>query len=203
METLFEDLYTLEWNKVNLAMHYLKQSTKVWWKGVKRDRSPSLHPMAWEEFRGMLFSAYFPDSEKMKLQERFWKLRQGERSVRQYEREFSRIVHCIPNVVRDDKDKADCFVSGFRPDLYKAVLILKSQTFAEVLDRALCIEQGNAFIQEERESYYKKKRKRMTNEWIRWSVKFPADFDEFTLAIPSSRGPPQCTLYISDAFGHS
>ncbi|XP_020110880.1 uncharacterized protein LOC109725894 [Ananas comosus] len=29
METLFEDLYTLERDKVNLVAHYLKQSTKV------------------------------------------------------------------------------------------------------------------------------------------------------------------------------
>ncbi|XP_020088631.1 uncharacterized protein LOC109710441 [Ananas comosus] len=159
MKTLFEDLYTLKRDKVHLAVHYLKQSAKIWWKDVKRDRSPSLPPMTWEEFRGLIFSAYFPDSEKMKLQERFRKLRQGDRSVRQYEQEFSRIVHCIPNVVRDDKDKADCFVRGLRPDLYKDMLVLKLQTFAKVLDRALWIEQGNTFLRDEREAYYKKKGK--------------------------------------------
>ncbi|XP_020080113.1 uncharacterized protein LOC109703810 [Ananas comosus] len=159
IETLFEDLYTLERDKVNLAVHYLKQSAKVWWKGVKQDRSPGLPPMTWEEFRGLLFLAYFPDSEKRKLKERFQKLRQGDRSVRQYEREFFRIVHCVPNVVRDDRDKADCFVRGLRPSLYKAVLVHKLRTFAEVLDRALWIEQDEASLREEREAYYKEKGK--------------------------------------------
>ncbi|XP_020094890.1 uncharacterized protein LOC109714601 [Ananas comosus] len=165
IETLFENLYTLERDKANLAVHYLKQSAKVWWKGDKRDRSLSLPPMAGEEFRGLLFSAYFPDSEKRKLQKRFRKLRQGGRSVRQYKRKFSRLVHCVSDVVRDDKDKADCFVRGLRPDLYNPVLMLKLQTFVEVLDRALWIEQGEASLRERREAYHKEKGKgRPTSE---------------------------------------
>ncbi|XP_020080318.1 uncharacterized protein LOC109703979 [Ananas comosus] len=158
IETIFEDLYTVERDKVHLAVHCLQLSAKEWWKGVKRNRSPSLPSMVWEEFRELMRSTYFPDSEKRKLQNRFQKLRQGDRLVREYEREFSRIVNYVPSVVRDDKDRADCFVR-LRPDIFEAVHNLKLQTFAEVLDRALWIEQGNASVQEERESYYKEKEK--------------------------------------------
>nr|CAD1817914.1 unnamed protein product [Ananas comosus var. bracteatus] len=52
---------------------------------------------------------------------------------------------------RDDKDRADWFEQGLRPDIYKAVHILKLTTFAEVLDRALWAEHGNAYVREERE----------------------------------------------------
>lgn len=83
-----------------------------------------------------MFSTSFPDSEKRELQERFRKLRQGDRSVREYVREFSNIANCIPYVVRDDKDKTDCFEWRFRPEIFIAVHSLKLQTFAEVLDRA-------------------------------------------------------------------
>ncbi|XP_020084896.1 uncharacterized protein LOC109707773 [Ananas comosus] len=130
IETIFEDLYTVERDKIHLAVHCLQLSAKEWWKGVKRNRSPSLPPMTWQEFRELILSVYFPDSEKRKLRDRFQKLRQGDRLVREYEREFSRIVNCVPSV-----------------------------TFAEVVDRALWIEQGNASVLEECESYYKEKGK--------------------------------------------
>lgn len=74
METLFEDLYTLEKGKVHLATHSLEKEAKVWWKRVKRDRSSNLPLMVWEEFQGLMFTNYFPDSEKKKLQDQFWKL---------------------------------------------------------------------------------------------------------------------------------
>ncbi|XP_020102611.1 uncharacterized protein LOC109720134 [Ananas comosus] len=119
MKTLFEKLYTLERDKVPLAVHCLKQSAKVWWKSIRRNRSPSLYPMAWDEFRGLVFSAYFPDTERRKLQ---------------------------------DRDRADWFLRGLRPEIYKRVQILKLATFAEVFDRALSAEYGEAFVREERES---------------------------------------------------
>ncbi|XP_020081383.1 uncharacterized protein LOC109705031 [Ananas comosus] len=152
METLFEELYALERDKVPLAVHCLKLSAKVWWKSIRRNRSPSLPPMAWDEFRGLVFSTYFPDTEKRKLQDRFRKLRQGGRSVGEYEREFSRIVNCVPDVVRDDKDMADWFLHGLRPEIYERVQILRLTTFTEVLDRALLAEHGDAFVREKHES---------------------------------------------------
>ncbi|XP_020099565.1 uncharacterized protein LOC109717978 [Ananas comosus] len=98
-----------------------------------------------------MYTNYFPDSEKQKLQDQFQKLNQGNRSVGEYEREFSHIIDCVSDVVRDDKDRADWFEQGLRPDIYKAVHILKLTTFAEVLDRALWAEHGNAYVREERE----------------------------------------------------
>nr|CAD1827424.1 unnamed protein product [Ananas comosus var. bracteatus] len=41
METLCDDLRTLERDKVYLATHCLEKAMKVWWKRVKRDRLPA------------------------------------------------------------------------------------------------------------------------------------------------------------------
>nr|CAD1818570.1 unnamed protein product [Ananas comosus var. bracteatus] len=81
METLFDDLCTLERDKVHLATHYLERTANEFW--------------------GLLFTNHFPDSEKRKLQDQFRKLRQGNRSVGDYEREFSHIIGCVPDVVLD------------------------------------------------------------------------------------------------------
>nr|CAD1829910.1 unnamed protein product [Ananas comosus var. bracteatus] len=71
METLFEDLSTLEKDKVYLATHCLEKAAKVWWKRVKQDRSFDLPPMLWKEFKKTMFANYFPDTVKRKLQEKF------------------------------------------------------------------------------------------------------------------------------------
>ncbi|XP_020102104.1 uncharacterized protein LOC109719724 [Ananas comosus] len=118
METLFEDTYVLEQDKVHLAAHCLEKTVRVWWKRVKKDRSPNLSSIDWEEFRGLMFAEYFPDSDKRKMRKNFRKLKQ---------------VHAF-----------------------------KFCTFAEVLDRALWVEHGNACAREERETFEKDKgRKRL------------------------------------------
>ncbi|XP_020082833.1 uncharacterized protein LOC109706435 [Ananas comosus] len=151
METLFEDLRTLERDRVYLATHRLEKAAKVWWKQVKRDRLPGHPPMLWEEFKRAVFANYPPDTLKRKLQEKFRKLQQGDHSVAEYEQEFSHIIDCVPDVVRDDRDQADWFLRGLRPVIYMAVQILKFTTFAEVFDRALWAEHGDAHVREKRE----------------------------------------------------
>nr|CAD1837183.1 unnamed protein product [Ananas comosus var. bracteatus] len=42
METLFEDIFTLEKDKVNLAAHCFEKRARTWWKRVKQDRLPEL-----------------------------------------------------------------------------------------------------------------------------------------------------------------
>nr|CAD1827431.1 unnamed protein product [Ananas comosus var. bracteatus] len=161
METLFEDLYTLEKDKVYLATHCLERTAKI--------------------------------CEKKKLQEQFRKLKQGSRTVAEYEREFSHIIDCVPDVVRDDRDRADWLERGLRADIYRAVHILKLTTFAEVLDRALWAEQGNAHIREEREASEKdggKKRAQGGSGAQTKSRKPP----KYPRTQSKGRGPQRCTI---------
>nr|CAD1820593.1 unnamed protein product [Ananas comosus var. bracteatus] len=72
MEKLFEDLFILE-----------------------REQ------MRWDEFCGLLYEPYFPNSVKQKLEEDLKKLQQGERSVQEYTHEFTRLLNCVSFVVRD------------------------------------------------------------------------------------------------------
>lgn len=126
---------------------------------MKRDRSSGLSPMVWEEFRGLMFANYFLDCEKRKLQDQFRKPRQGNRSIGKYEREFSYIIDRVPNVVQNDKDRADWFLRGLQRRIYEKVHIFKLTTFAEVLDRALWAEHGSAYARWERGSMEREKDK--------------------------------------------
>nr|CAD1842389.1 unnamed protein product [Ananas comosus var. bracteatus] len=87
-------------------------------------------------------------------------LRQGDRTVAEYEREFSRLLHCVPFVVRDDEDKARIFERGLRPSIFQFVQSSNLQTYREVVNRALIVESSAADLQERREALDKGKGKR-------------------------------------------
>ncbi|XP_020082636.1 uncharacterized protein LOC109706252 [Ananas comosus] len=98
MEALFEDIYTLEKDKVHLAAHYFDGSARLWWTQAKRNHSLEHASVTWEAFRETLLMEYFFESDNRKIKEDFRKLRQGGRSVREYEREFTHLINCVPGL---------------------------------------------------------------------------------------------------------
>ncbi|XP_020094154.1 uncharacterized protein LOC109714124 [Ananas comosus] len=159
MEALFEDIYTLERDKVHLAAHCFEGSARLWWTRVKKSRSLELSSMTWEAFRELLLMEYFPESDKQKIKEDFRKLRQGSRSMREYEKEFSHIVNCVLVLVHGDRDRAEVFESGLRPEIFKVIHAFRLKTYEDVLDRELLVERGNAIEREERDAFEKDKDK--------------------------------------------
>ncbi|XP_020080931.1 uncharacterized protein LOC109704586 [Ananas comosus] len=159
MEALFEYVYTLEKDKVRLVSHYLEGSARSWWMRVKNGRSLDPATMSWEAFRELLLMEYFPESDKQKIKEDFRKLRQGNRTVQEYERELSHMVDCIPGLVHGDRDRAEVFERGLRPKIFKIIHALQLKTYEEVLDRALWVERGNTIAREEREAFERDKDK--------------------------------------------
>ncbi|XP_020080299.1 uncharacterized protein LOC109703959 [Ananas comosus] len=157
MEALFEDIYTLEKDKVHLATHYFDGSARLWWTQVKKNHSLEPASVTWEGFREMLLMEYFPESDKRKIKEDLRKLRQGSRTVREYEREFTRLVNCVPSLVHGDRDRAEAFECGLRLEIFKVIHAFRLKTYEEVLDRALWVERGNAIAREEREAFEKYK----------------------------------------------
>ncbi len=110
MEKLFENLRVPERDWIILVVPSLDQMAHRWWKGeLARRVDAALYPPTWEEFRRLLFAKYFPDSSKQQMEEDFKNLKQGSRSVQEYEYELSLIVSCLPSVVRSEWDKARCF----------------------------------------------------------------------------------------------
>nr|CAD1837178.1 unnamed protein product [Ananas comosus var. bracteatus] len=101
-----------------------------------------------------------PDSDRQKMREDFRKLKQGNRTVREYEREFTHLLNCVPDVASTEQDRAYCFVRGLRPGVFRLVHAFKFHTFAEALDRALWVEHENTCEREDREAFDKDKGKK-------------------------------------------
>nr|CAD1827423.1 unnamed protein product [Ananas comosus var. bracteatus] len=123
----------------------------------------------WKGFRSLLYVNFFPDSEKRKLQDKFRKLKQGNRSVEEYEQEFSRIIDCAPTW---------CETIEIGPTM---------------LDRALWAEHSNAHVREEREASKRDGGKKRASDGSRgqsWSKKPP----KYPRARSQSCGTRKCVI---------
>nr|CAD1820574.1 unnamed protein product [Ananas comosus var. bracteatus] len=118
MEKLFRDTFVEERDRVWLATHHLDGEAYRWWLDLQENPSTYLATITWKKFKELLLAHYFPTS---------------------YEREFSRLLHCVSFVVPDDEDKARIFERGLRPSIFRFVQSSNLQTYREVVDRALIV----------------------------------------------------------------
>ncbi len=112
MEKLFEDLMMEEDERVPLAVHFLEGTTRIWLKTVRPTPSGTTL-LSWSTFREMLFGAFFSNSVKQQLEHNPKNIKQGSRSVIEYQREFVRLANCVPFVIRNEYHRARLFVDGW------------------------------------------------------------------------------------------
>nr|CAD1833566.1 unnamed protein product [Ananas comosus var. bracteatus] len=110
------------------------------------------------------------------------------------------IIDCVPDVVRDDADRAEWFLRGLRPWIYRAVQLLKLTTFAEVFDRALWAEHGDATVREEASCWLDPKTRGRSGRAVVREVSRVPRGPRNTRSQSWSRGPQQCA--ICGAGGH-
>nr|CAD1829449.1 unnamed protein product [Ananas comosus var. bracteatus] len=164
MEKLFCDTFVEERDRVWLATHRLDGEAYCWWLGLQENPNTNLVAITWKKFKELLLAHYFSDSVKRKMEQDLRRMRQRDRTVVEYEREFSWLLHCVPFVVRDDEDKACIFKHGLRPSIFRLMQSSNLQTFRDVVNRALNVESGAVELQERREGMDKGKGKRPAAE---------------------------------------
>lgn len=120
MENLFHNTFVEEHDRVWLATH-LDGETYRWWADIRDDPNTDPATITWKRLKKLLLSTYFSQSVKRQMERNLHSLCQGDRTVGEYEREFSRLLHYVLFVVRDDEDKAHIFDVGLRPSIFRLV----------------------------------------------------------------------------------
>nr|CAD1833042.1 unnamed protein product [Ananas comosus var. bracteatus] len=164
IEKLFRDTFVEERDRFWLATHHLDGEAYSWWLDIQDNPNTDLAAISWKRFKELLLEHYLPDSVKRKMEQDLRSMRQEDRTVAEYEREFSRLLHCVPFVVRDDEDKARISERELRPYIFRLVQSSNLQTYRDVVNRALIVESGAANLQERREGLDKGRGKRLTAE---------------------------------------
>ncbi|XP_020081831.1 uncharacterized protein LOC109705512 [Ananas comosus] len=86
------------------------------------------------------------------LERELERLKQGNHTVAEYERDFSRKIGLIPFAVRDEYHKARMFARGLRPNIRLLIASNGVLSFDECLDRALMVQSESEEVRSERDA---------------------------------------------------
>jgi len=119
-----------ESEKVTYAVYMLQSSAFEWWDAHKKLYPEDLE-ITWNIFKDAFYKKYFPESMKRMKEKEFLELNQGNKSVSEYEIEFSWLARFAPEFVRTDSSRARRFESGLRQPLKRRVEAFELDTFRE------------------------------------------------------------------------
>ena len=67
-------------------------------------------PITWAAFRHEFCEKYYPALARLRNRKAFMQLEQGNRSVEEYEAEFTRLSRFVPLMVATEEEKTDLFI---------------------------------------------------------------------------------------------
>lgn len=124
--------------KVRLATFLLRGDAERWWE-TARQRFGNREPL-WPEFQTAFNERFFPDWVREQKTYEFIELDQGDRTVAQYEAEFTSLARFAPSLVSSEEMKAAKFQRGLRAEIRYALAGVRIPDFSTVIQRAYAIE---------------------------------------------------------------
>ncbi|KAH6784453.1 hypothetical protein C2S52_009412 [Perilla frutescens var. hirtella] len=141
LERIFDFIACEDKEKLSCALFMLIEDADYWWESVRRTISPEQwEDYGWEDFKYDLYQKYIPECYREEKEMEFWNLRQGKKTVTEYDREFNQLSRHVPHLVDTDRKKAHKFRKGLRSDIGVAFAGQEEMTYARTLGRAMNIE---------------------------------------------------------------
>ena len=140
--------------KTEYASYFLKNEANYWWESVKALEGVDM--IEWGRFVELFLEQYFPEHVQSQLELDFLELKQGDKSVAEYEKKFMELSRFVSAYVDTDLKKAKRFQQGLRSDIRISVAALRLKTYADVVQTASVIEREHNLSKKEQEN---KKRK--------------------------------------------
>ncbi|GFZ15864.1 hypothetical protein Acr_25g0002730 [Actinidia rufa] len=128
-----------------------------WWN-LKGVREPSMN---WARFKVIFKEKYVPRALQNAKCAEFEHLKQIGKPIAEYEAAFTNLAEYAPHLVATDEMRARRFEDGLRYEIKRVIRPLVLPTYADVLDRAIIVEQDEM---EKRKYFDSKKRQNFNNE---------------------------------------
>ncbi|XP_073120727.1 uncharacterized protein [Henckelia pumila] len=132
-------------DRVRCAIYMLKEDAALWWEGAVI--GVNLTTLTWANFRTMFFEKYYTAEERGRLIKEFMSLRQGDKSVAKYVKQFERGCHFAPLIANDEQERLRHFTDGLRSDIKHEVFMADVANYSAEVKRALRSEQGRKEMQ--------------------------------------------------------
>lgn len=149
LEKVYGILKSTEAEKVDCALHLLQGPAATWWDVEVQKKVDGKH--TWEQFKQLFLDHHFPESKRDEYMEEFMLLRQAERTVAEYEREFARLARFAPQLTTKDADRASRFLKGLNLEIFTIVKGINPGSYADTLACAMRIEVGKVLKKQRNE----------------------------------------------------
>ncbi|KAK1648307.1 hypothetical protein QYE76_066112 [Lolium multiflorum] len=121
MEKYMDALVMTPEDRVVYVAFQLKGLADVWWEGVRKAWIPTLGALTWGLFVKQFTAKYYPASFREKMDVALRNIKQGNKTVDEYDAEFSRIVHFVDHINQNELEKARRFFEGLNSE-YRHVM---------------------------------------------------------------------------------
>lgn len=137
MEDILRLLMCTDAQKVSCASFQLKEDARIWWNSYQAMRpAAELDALTWVEFKRIVMEKYYPPSYQVRMETEFFNLKQGDISVEEYERKFSKMCRFAPHLVDTEAKKVKRFRYGLRSEIRNVISGQGITTLAETFERA-------------------------------------------------------------------
>ncbi|XP_057775215.1 uncharacterized protein LOC130994199 [Salvia miltiorrhiza] len=141
LERIFDFMGLTDKERLTCAIFQLTDEADYWWESVQRTLSPQQwEEYTWENFKAELYEKYIPQSYRIKKEAEFWNLRQGNKSVTEYDRLFVQLSRYAPHLVDTEEKRSEKFRRGLRHEIGMPLASQGTLTYAQSLSRARDIE---------------------------------------------------------------
>ncbi|XP_057803347.1 uncharacterized protein LOC131018648 [Salvia miltiorrhiza] len=141
MERIFRFLSGNDAERLMCMSYQLKGTADYWWEAKQKTMAPEqLDELTWELFKTALCEKFIPRSYRKKKEMEFTTLKQGNKTVVEYDRLFYDLARYAPYRVDTDEKMSELICAGLQQEIR---VVLASQTalsYAEALNRALDME---------------------------------------------------------------
>ncbi|XP_022950956.1 uncharacterized protein LOC111453916 [Cucurbita moschata] len=140
IETAFHFMNCPPKYEVHCGTYMLKGEAHFWWKGAQKTIVPQGEFITWCQFKDTYLHNYYPITARVKMQAAFLALKQGDRSVGDYDLEFNRLARFSPAYVSSEELKGERFIAGLREELRGNVASQSSFVYTKALQVATLLD---------------------------------------------------------------
>ncbi|KAL8115292.1 hypothetical protein AgCh_021949 [Apium graveolens] len=124
--------------KTDYASYFMRNDSNYWWESTRAIEGEG--PVPWARFTELFLEKYFPACLQSQMEMEFLELKQGNRSVTEYEAKFTELARIALEYVSSESQRAKRFQQGLKPEIRSGVVALQLKIYTSVVQAALVIE---------------------------------------------------------------
>ncbi|KAH6800834.1 hypothetical protein C2S52_001298 [Perilla frutescens var. hirtella] len=141
LEKIFGFLQCTNKEMVTCGLYQLVDDADFWWESIRRTISEADWELfTWEDFKIIMYQKYIPAHYQHQKVNEFWNLKQGNKSIADYDLQFNRLSRYTPQTVDTEEKRIEKFHMGLKPEIGTALIGKDDTSYGQILGWALSIE---------------------------------------------------------------